>query len=105
MRSATLRRATARASDASTAARSTCVGEDDHAVVADLEEAAGDGHDLFAAASQDTHLARHQRRDERRVPWQHGELALGAGRHDLVDALLGVDDAFGRDDLYCQRHA
>src|SRR5581483_12157289 len=62
------------------------IGEDHDVVVEDLEEAAGDGErDLLGAALEDQ-LAGRERRHERRMTREHGELALDAGRDHLVDA-------------------
>src|SRR6266545_4720896 len=68
------------------------VGEDGHAVVADFEEAAGDGHVGLVVAALDAHDAGLDHREQGGVHGEDGEFALDAGGDDFVDTLLGEDE-------------
>ena len=80
------------------------VGQDRHAVITHLQEAAGDRHVDLLTALDDAHDAGLDHREQRRVLWQHCQLALSAGRHDFLDAFLGEDFSLGGDDVDAKWH-
>src|SRR5262245_16414676 len=74
------------------------VSQDDHLVVAHLGEAAGDRQVVLVAPLAISQLADAERGEERRMAWQHAEVALDPRGDDLVD-LLGDDEPRRRRDL------
>jgi hypothetical protein len=80
------------------------IGEYGDAIVPHFQEASGDRHVDVLAALDDAHDAGLDRREERRVTWQHRELALAARRDDLLDALFGEDFPFRGDDVNAKWH-
>src|SRR3989442_1654707 len=75
------------------------VSEDGHAIVADFEEATGDGHVGLVVAALDAHDAGLDHGQQGGVHGEDGELAFDAGGDDFVDALFGKDEALGGDDV------
>ena len=81
------------------------VGQDDHAVVADLDEAAVHGDVLVAARGErDLDDADAERAEERRVAGEEGDVAALGAAHDHV-GFAREQDALGRDDLDLHRHS
>src|SRR3989442_7193640 len=75
------------------------VSEDGHPIVADFEEATGDGHVGLVIAALDAHDAGLDHREKGSVHGKDGELAFDAGGDDFVDAFFGEDEALGGDDV------
>ncbi len=80
------------------AQRDRKIGEDGEAVRRHVGEAAAHVEILVGAAALDRHLAGPQRRQERRVVLQHGELALRAGGGHRLD-LTGEQELLRRHEL------
>ena len=76
------------------------VGQNQHLVARDLQEAAANGHRLLGAALLDAHDARQQRGQQRRMARQDTDHAIGARRDDHVHGFFGEDFAFGGHDLH-----
>jgi len=81
------------------------IGQDQHLVAGDLQEATTDGHVFFGVAALDADLARLERGEQRRVARQDAQHALRAWSDDHVDGVIGEDLAFGGDDLDPKWHA
>ncbi|GIW05441.1 MAG: hypothetical protein KatS3mg060_0246 [Dehalococcoidia bacterium] len=79
------------------------VGEDDDLIGTNLEEPAADKEAHFLPPAANTQLAGHEARHERRVLGKDAQLAFAPRRdHDIH--LVGIDLAFGGDDLELQWH-
>ena len=80
------------------------VGQDQHLVAGDLQEAAADGHSFFGRAFLDADYAWDQRGQQRRVARQNADHTLGARRHHHVDGVFGKDFPLSGDDLDSKGH-
>jgi hypothetical protein len=78
-------------------------GEHGQAALVDLGEAAFDADRLGrgGAGLVDFEIAVADRRHQRGMPFEHAEIALGAGDDDHVH-VLGADELFGRDEFEVQ---
>ena len=76
------------------------IGQDQHLVASDLQEAAADGHGLFGTATFDAHYARVERGQQRRVPRQDAHHTFGAWRNHHVHGIVREDFALGGHDLH-----
>jgi hypothetical protein len=76
------------------------IGQDQHPIARDLQEAAADGHRFFGTAPLDADDPRAQRGQQRRVPRQDTHDAFGARRDDHVYGVFGEDLALSSDNLY-----
>src|SRR5437667_2446825 len=71
------------------------VSEDGHAIVADFEEATGDGHVGLVDAAIDAHDAGFYHGQKGRVHGEDAEVAFDAGDDDFVDPLFIKREARG----------
>jgi hypothetical protein len=76
------------------------VGQNQHLVAGDLQEAPADRHRLFRTTLFDAHHAWQQGRQERRVARQDAHDTLGARGDHHIHGVLSKYFAFRGDDLY-----
>src|SRR6266550_4327942 len=79
------------------------VGQNDHAVAADIHESAEHRQDFLDAAALHLELAGTERGEEGSVVRQDPYIAIGRRRDDHVDVVL-VHLPLGRDDFEMERH-
>jgi hypothetical protein len=81
------------------------IGQNQHLVARNLQEAAAHGHCLLGVTDLHADDARLQRCQQRGVARQDADDAFGARRDNHVDGFFGIHLSLGGDDLNAQRHA
>lgn len=80
------------------------IGQDQHLVAGDLEEAAAHRHRFLGAAFLDADDARLKRGEKGSVARKNADDAFGTRSNDHVDCIIRQDFTFRRNDLHFQRH-